>query len=139
MHPDDGDSGVPVDTDIVFHCKSELCPLDTDTIVFTVEDQSRRLGGGALHPGSSLPVLQGNPQPTGEISGTLEIDDEDPLDVVCTFTPDDDLPVDLITCTVDGCLADVRDREMEEDFVWAFSTGDYSVEETTWGAIKAEF
>ncbi len=139
MDPDDGDSGVPVDTDIVFHCVDDLSPIETDTIVFTVEDQSRRLGGGALYPGSSLPVLQGNPQPTGEISGTLEIDDYDPLDVVCTFTPDEDLPVDLITCTVDGCLADTKGNEMEEDFVWAFSTGNYGVEETTWGAIKAEF
>ncbi|MCK4594275.1 hypothetical protein KAU45_07220 [bacterium] len=139
MDPDDGDSGVPVDTDIVFHCVCDMRPVDTDTIVFTVEDQSRRLGGGALHPGSSLPALQGNPHPTGEISGTLEIDDSDPYDVVCTFTPDEDLPVDLITCTVDGCLANDRGHEMGDDFIWAFSTGDYGVEETTWGAIKAEF
>ena len=139
MHPDDGDSGVPVDTEIVFHCMSELCPIDTDTIVFTVEDQSRRLGGGTLSPDSRSTVLRSDPRPVGEISGTLEIDDYDPLDVICTFTPDEDLPVDLITCTVDGCLADVRGKEMEDDFVWTFSTGDYAVEETTWGAIKAEF
>ena len=139
MDPDDGDTGVPVDTDIVFHCVHDVSPIDTDTIVFTVEDQSRHSGGRTLSPSSNSPLLHVNPKPLGEISGTLDIDDYDPLDVVCTFTPDEDLPVDLITCTVDGCLADRRGNEMGEDFVWTFSTGDYVVRETTWGAIKAEF
>jgi hypothetical protein len=35
-------------------------------------------------------------------------------------------------------LADSRDNEMEEDFVWSFDTW-VAVEGTTWGAIKAEY
>jgi hypothetical protein len=139
MDPDDGDSGVPMDTDIVFHCKDELSGIDVTTIVFTVEDQSRRSGGRALGPDSVLAVGRADPQPAGEISGTLDINDDDLMDVVCTFTPDSDLPVDLITCTVDGCLANRRGREMGDDFVWTFTTGNYGVEPTTWGGIKAGF
>ena len=143
MEPDDGDSGVPVDTDIVFHCWCTIGEcygrIDTDTIVFTVEDQLRRSGGRALSTSSSSASSHVGPRPVGEISGTLVIDDSDPYAVACTFTPDEDLPVDLITCTVDGCLADTYGYEMGDDFVWTFSTGDYSVQETTWGAIKAVF
>jgi hypothetical protein len=139
MDPDDGDSGVPVDTDIVFHCVDDLSPVDTDTIVFTVEDQSRRSGDGAQRVGSSYLSICGNPRPAGEISGTLDLDDTDPKDILCTFTPDEDLPVDVIICTVAAGLADVKGNEMQEDFVWTFSTGNYGVEQTTWGAIKAEF
>jgi hypothetical protein len=137
MDPDDGDTGVPVDTDIVFHCIDDLSPVDTDTIDFTVEDTSRRSGGRALGSNSALAVSRVNPRPTGEISGTLDIDDTDRMDVVCTFTPDEDLPVDLIICTVAAGLADSKGNEMEDDFVWTFTTGNYDVLETTWGAIKA--
>jgi len=139
MDPDDGDTGVPVDTDIVFHCVSDLHHIDIDTIAFTVEDQSRRSGERALSPSSSSPSPHVNPRPTGEISGTLDLDDTDPKDILCTFTPDEDLPVDLITCTVAAGLADDRGNETADDFVWTFSTGNYGVEQTTWGAIKAEF
>ncbi len=143
MDPADGDSGVPVDTDIVFHCWCTVGDgygrIDTDTIMFTVEDQSRRSGDRALRTSSSSLSTHVNPRPVGEITGTLDIDDSDPWWIICTFTPDEDLPVDLITCTVDGCLADIWGHEMEEDFIWTFSTGDYGVEETTWGAIKAEY
>ncbi|MCX7020877.1 MAG: hypothetical protein NTW26_01125, partial [bacterium] len=42
IDPENGDSGVPVDTDIVFGCDSYVGDgygrIDTDTIVFTVED-----------------------------------------------------------------------------------------------------
>jgi len=139
MEPDDGDTGVPVDTDIVFHCAGYMHPVDIDTIDFTVEDQSWRSGDGALRVGSSSLSMRGNPRPTGEITGTLVIDDSDWWDVICTFDPTDDLPVDLITCTVDGCLADTKGNEMGDDFVWTFSTGNYAVVSTTWGAVKAEF
>ncbi|HUT99240.1 MAG TPA: Ig-like domain-containing protein, partial [bacterium] len=137
MDPDDGDTGVPVDTDIVFHCVHDIHPVDTDTIVFTVEDTSRRSGGRALGSDSTLAVGRADPRPTGEISGTLGIDATDPKDVLCTFTPDEDLPVDLIRCTVAAGLADNHGHEMPDDFVWTFTTGNYSVEDTTWGAIKA--
>jgi hypothetical protein len=140
VDPEAGDSGVPVDTDIVFGCCNPVGDgfgrIDTDTIVFTAEDQSRRSGDKALCAGSPSLSAGGNPRPAGEISGTLYIDDDDPGDVICTFTPDEDLPVDLITCTVDGCLADKWGHEMGEDFVWTFDT-ECAIEETTWGAIKA--
>jgi len=143
INPEADDTGVPVDTDIVFACISAVGDgfgqIDTDTIVFTAEDQSRRSGDGTLRSGSSSLSTRGNPKPAGEISGTLDIDDSDEFCVICTFTPDSDLPVDLITCTVDGCLADTDGYMMGEDFVWTFSTGNYGVEQTTWGAIKAGF
>jgi len=140
MDPDDGESDVPVGRDIVFHCCSGMFGIDVSTIVFTAEDQSRRSGDRALRAGSSSLSTSCNPRPAGEIPGTLVIDDSDWTDVVCTFTPDEDLPVDLITCTVDGCLADRTGREMRYDFVWTFETKDIpKVEQTTWGAIKAEF
>jgi hypothetical protein len=139
MDPDDGDDDVPLDADIVFHCVDERSRVDIDTIVFTVQDQSRRSGDGALRNGSSSLSTHDNPRSTGGISGTLDIDNYDPFDIICTFTPDEELPVDLITCTVDGCLADRQGNEMGDDFIWTFSTGNYGVEQTTWGAIKAEF
>jgi len=139
MDPDDGDSGVPVDTDIVFHCRHDIHRIDIDTIDFTVEDTSRRPGGMALGSSSASAALQAGAHSAGEISGTLDIDDTDPMDVLCTFTPDSDLPVDRIICTVAAGLSTDHGDVMEEDFVWTFSTGNFSVQETTWGAIKAEF
>jgi len=143
VDPEDGDSGVPVDSDIVFVCGGLVGEgvewIDTDTIVFTAEDQTRRSKDEALHTGSSSLSTHGNPRPAGEISGTLDIDDSDKSYVICTFTPDEDLPEDIITCTVDGCLADRWGHEMGDDFVWTFSTGNYGVEQRSWGAIKAEF
>jgi hypothetical protein len=141
MDPDDGDDEVPLDVDIVFHCKDDGHPIDTDTIVFTVEDQSRRPGRGAPVSDSALTAGRVNPRPTGEISGILSIDDADLFDVRCTFDPDADLPVDLITCIVDGSLANSKGWVMGDDFVWSFETEDPGpgVVQTTWGAIKAEF
>jgi len=72
----------------------------------------------------------------------LVIDDTGTNDVVCTFTPDADLPYeDTITCTVDGALADLEANEMGDDFVWTFDTEEEppNVTHTTWGTIKAEF
>ena len=139
MDPDDGESDVPVGRDIVFHCCSGMFGIEVSTIVFTAEDQSRRSGDRALRAGSSSLSTSCNPRPAGEIPGTLVIDDSDWTDVVCTFTPDEDLPVDLITCTVDGCLADRTGREMRYDFVWSFTTEELNVVQTSWGAVKAEF
>ncbi|UCE28175.1 MAG: hypothetical protein JSW52_05360 [Candidatus Coatesbacteria bacterium] len=95
--PADGGWAQP-DTDIVFHCKDDDKGINVDTVGFTAEDESR-----------------------GEISGSLEIDYEDINDVVCTFTPDSDLPEgDTITCTVPGTLADGLGNEMGADEVWSF-------------------
>jgi hypothetical protein len=94
--PADGGAGAP-DTEIVFHCKDDDKGVDSDTIDFTAEDDTR-----------------------GEVSGSLDIDDGDPNDVVCTFTPDSDLAEGTITCTVAGTLADGLGNEMDDDAVWSF-------------------
>jgi hypothetical protein len=95
--PADGGSGAP-DTEIVFHCKDDDKGVDIDTIDFTAEDETR-----------------------AEVSGSLDIDDSDVNDVVCTFTPDSDLAEGTITCTVAGTLADGLGNEMGDDAVWSFS------------------
>jgi hypothetical protein len=128
MDPDDGEMYVLIDSDIIFHCKDDLHPVDLDTIDFTARDttlgHSRAIGLGS---------------PNRYIAGDLYLDDTDPLDVVCTFDPDDDFyECDLITCTVAAGLADSKGNATVDDFVWSFDTYT-SVEETTWGAVKAEF
>ena len=95
--PADGGAGAP-DTEIVFHCKDDDKGVDSDTIDFTAEDDTR-----------------------AEVSGSLDVDDSDPNDVVCTFTPDSDLAEGTITCTVAGTLADGLGNEMGDDDVWSFS------------------
>jgi len=133
MEPTDGESDVPIDTEIVFHCGDDESGVDTATIDFTVEDTSLSSNDRAIGIGGS---------PNGDISGDLDIDDADLLDVVCTFTPDADLPYeDTLTCTVDGALADLEANEMGDDFVWTFDTEEEppNVVTTTWGAIKAEY
>jgi hypothetical protein len=94
--PADGGAGAP-DTEIVFHCKDDDYGVDSETIDFMAEDETR-----------------------GEVSGSLDIDDGDANDVVCTFTPDSDLPEGTITCTVAGTLADGLTNEMGDDAVWSF-------------------
>jgi hypothetical protein len=129
MDPDDGEAGVPVDANIVFHCVDDEHPVDTGTIDFTAEDDT--LGTGrAIGHGSSNYVL----------AGDLDVDDTDPMDVVCTFDPDDDYYYGVtVTCTVAAGLADSKGNEMADDFVWTFSVYSENVVNSTWGAIKAEF
>ncbi|MCX7022369.1 MAG: Ig-like domain-containing protein [bacterium] len=75
---------------------------------------------------------------TRSIDGDLVLDETNPSDIVCTFTPSDPLnDGDTISCTVAAGLADSRGNPMVDDFVWTFSTQGTSVTETTWGAIKA--
>jgi len=132
MDPDDGEVDVHVDTTIVFHVVDDISGVDVTTIEFTVEDTSKDVHSFALA------FSVGGPSPTGVISGELDIDDTDPLDVVCTFTPDDDLPyADAITCTVAAGLADIAGNETENDIVWSFGTEDVRVRACTWGEIKA--
>ena len=116
--------------DIVFHCIDEQSAIDSDTIVFTLEDDT--LGGGrTVRKAAGVPI-----SPTVLLPGDLYIDDTDPLDVICTFDPKYPLAFDrTYTATVDGCLADIWGNEMGEDFVWRF--GGMSVEETSWGEVKA--
>jgi hypothetical protein len=135
MDPDDGDTDVPTDSTIVFHCIDEISPVDLDSIDFTVQDST--LSGGRVVSASHSVSTHASPART--LPGDLETDDTDPLDVVCTWTGDDPFYDDVtITCTVAAGLADRRGNEMEEDFVWTFNTG-ADVEDTTWGAIKAVY
>jgi hypothetical protein len=138
LDPDDGDTDVPIDSVIVFHCKDDMSGVDSGTIDFTAEDSTLGVPR-AVSPGASAQVIV---HPAGEIAGDLDVDDTDPMDVVCTFTPDEDLPYeDTIVCTVAGTLADVEGNELGDDFVWSFDTETtpIGVAHVTWGAIKAEY
>lgn len=113
--PADGEL-VPPDAIITFRCKDVDNGLDVSTVDFAVED-----GDGV------------------EVSGVLDIDDADPNDVMCTFTPYDDLPKGTITCTVAGTLADGLGNEMGADEVWSFTVGYANVENSSLGEIKATY
>ncbi|MCX7022342.1 MAG: hypothetical protein NTW26_08755, partial [bacterium] len=73
-------------TKIIFHVVDDSSGVDVATIEFTAQDASKNVQSFALA------FSVGGPSPTGVISGILHIDDIDPLDVVCTFTPDSELP-----------------------------------------------
>jgi hypothetical protein len=133
MYPGEGEYGPP-DTDIVFHCRDDGCCVDLETIDFTARDTSLS-GGRAIGRGAAVGSAH---SPNRTIPGDLNVDDTDPRDVVCTFYPDDELPWDTITCTVDGSLADGLGYEMGEDFIWWFTTI-WDVEEASWGALKTAF
>jgi len=135
MDPGDGDSRVPLDYTVVFHCVDDKTPVDTDTIHLTVRDSSLR-GDNAVRTGAAQEIRFGSSR---TLAGELDVDDTDQLDVVCTWTGADDFCEGAtVTCTVNGGLADRMGNEMGDDFVWSFSTSDASVTETTWGAIKAD-
>jgi hypothetical protein len=129
QHPADGDTDVPAGWDLVFHATDDMSGVDTSTIVFTCQDSSRSEGGAALRAGG----------PNGLIPGVLTIDDADPLNVVCTFNPDEPLPADTITCTVAAGLADEAGNATDSDITWSFKVHGADVTETTWGSIKAQF
>ena len=132
--PRDGEEDVPVDSTIVFHVWDDLSGVNVATIEFYVEDTSR----GPLP--IRLAYSTDGPSPTGEISGELVIDDSDIWDVICTFTPDDDLPHgEIITCTVAAGLADRAGNATGYDIVWSFETEEDpgGVKNATWGEIKA--
>jgi len=137
MDPDDGEVGVPLDSNIVFECVDDLSKIDLATIDFTARDTTLSSGRTLHSSGASLSV---NFESTRTVAGDLDIDDTDPKDVVCTFDPTDDLNEgDTISCTVSAGLADTKGNEMADDFVWTFDTTGEDVATTTWGAIKAEF
>jgi hypothetical protein len=137
VDPEDGAVDVPVDSNIVFHCKDDRHHVELFTIDFTARDTTLS-GGRALHTGASMSV---DFDSTNIIPGDLDFDDTDPKDVVCTFDPTDDLnDEDTITCTVAAGLADSCGNEMVDDFVWSFETEEIpNVEQKSWGAVKAEF
>jgi hypothetical protein len=131
--PQDGDEGVPPDSNIVFHLCDELAGIDVDTIDFSIEDTVPSPGTDGNFIGT------GGPSPARHVAGDLEIDSDDIHDVVCTFIPDDPLLSGVITCTVDGNLADMLGNPVGDDIVWSFSVSGAAVLDTTWGAIKAGF
>jgi|GEM_PF-1139474 len=139
--PADGATGVAVNSDIVFHVTDDMIGVDTSTIAFSVEDSAKSSGVTSsltnLEDTSTSSLVNVGPEHTGAITGTLVTDDTDPNDVICTFTPDSDLPADTITCTVAAGLADDAGNETTTDIVWSFDTVGSAVEETTWGQIKA--
>ncbi|MCX7022370.1 MAG: Ig-like domain-containing protein [bacterium] len=136
LEPGDGDSGVPLDYTIVFHCVDDHTPVDADTIRLTVRDSTLR-GDNAVRVGAAEGVHYDSSR---VLAGDLDVDYTDQMDVVCTWTGDDPFQEgSTVTCTVDGGLADRLGNELGADFVWTFSTSGASVTETTWGAIKAEF
>ncbi|MCX7021533.1 MAG: Ig-like domain-containing protein [bacterium] len=135
--PADGASGVDPDTNIVFHVYDPGVGVDTGTIDFTVQDTSLSPGNHAVSAGSS--AVHTGYAPAGDISGSLDIDDADPGDVICTFDPTDPLPPDTITCTVAAGLADTLGNATTDDIVWSFNITGEGSEVTTWGLIKVEF
>jgi hypothetical protein len=114
--PADGGWAAP-ETTIFFHCKDDDKGVKSDTIDFSADDGTR-----------------------ADVSGSLYIDDSDPNDVICIFSPDSDLPAGAtITCTVDGELADGLGNEMGNDAVWTFTVTGTDVKETSLGEIKAAY
>jgi hypothetical protein len=138
LDPEDGEDDVPLDSTIVFHCKDYIAGVDTDTIELSVRDSSLGPLSASAAGASAVGVESAG---AGAISGDLDIDGTNPLDVVCTFTPDELLPSDaVIICVVDDSLADLLGNEMGYNFIWTFYTrSNPGVERTTWGGIKAEF
>jgi len=131
MDPDEGEDDYPPDTDVVFHCKDDLSGVDSDTIDFTMDDDTL---SGRFDTLSDM-VLSSAFKPSRIIPGDLDIDDSDICDVICTFDPYEPLYGQYYICTVAGELADVDGNEMGEDFIWII--GRYAVDESTWGEVKA--
>ena len=140
LDPADGAEDVDPDSNIIFHIYDPGIGVDTSSIDFTVTDSSLgslSVGNLALSTGSG--ALSTGYAPAGDISGDLDINDDDIHDVVCTFDPDDPLPPDSIICTVAAGLADDLGNETDDDIVWTFDIIGEGVDDTTWGQIKAEF
>lgn len=136
--PAPGSSDVPGGTNVVFHCY-DATAVDSSTIAFTLAgDDGGGGGGGGVQPVSRDNNLSAAPRSAGEISGTLNVNDSNPQDVVCTFTPDADLPTGDYTCTVAAGLADTLGNATTSPVTWTFSTAGSEVVETSWGALKAD-
>jgi hypothetical protein len=132
--PPDGGQGEP-DTVIEFHVKDDDIGVDTSTIAFSAEDESKGLSVDKI--ASSFIVKSSR----GVVPGTFDFDDTDPNDVICTFTPDSDLPIgDNIFCVVDSGLADLLTNATVDDITWSFEVIPYNaIENTSLGNIKTMF
>jgi hypothetical protein len=137
LDPEDGEDDVPIDSTIEFTLRDDS-GIDLDTLDFSVTDDT--LSGGRALTAGGRAVCAGFTG-SAEISGELDIDDSDPQSVVCTFTPDEDLPYEAtITCTIAAGLQDTQGYPTTEDIVWSFVTEEWvQVIDTSWGAIKAQF
>ncbi len=135
LDPEDGEDDVPPDSAITFHLTDDYAGVDISTIEFSIRDEFYRPSSSGIKGALS----QSGHSPLGEIEGDLEVDSTDLHDVVCTFTPDEKLPVSLITCTVAGSLADRDGNALGDDFVWMFTVDGAAVDEKSWGEIKGEF
>jgi len=135
LNPEDGETDVPPDSIITFHLTDGYAGVDVYTIEFSIRDEFYRPSSSNIKGALS----QSGYSPLGEIEGDLEVDSTDLFDVVCTFTPYQDLPPSIITCTVGGSLADRDGNALGEDYVWTFTVHGAAVDEKSWGEIKAEF
>lgn len=144
QNPPDGATGVPLSYySFSFHVYDEHSGVDTATIDFTVtSSDSKQLSTAneTLLVSSTIGNISQR-DGKGVITGTLNIDDSDLKDVICNFVLDENLPSDsTITCTVAAGLADNAGNATDTDIVWSFTTaGDSTIEETTWGQIKASY
>jgi len=140
QNPADGGYGQP-NTTIVFHVTDGGCGVDIGSITFTAEDSPKSISQkDTVSPSNeSTSLVVSNSKAV--IPGTLYIDDTNPNDVICTFTPDSDLTVgDTITCTVAQGLSDVLGNSTESSIVWHFTVEPYTIiTPASLGHIKAQF
>lgn len=111
--PANHEYGVPANTTIVFHVTDDLSGVDTSTLRLMVVDNGREGAGGS-------PVVEFHPVTARIISGSLEMDGTDPNDIICTFIPDEDLPMSIITCILFAGLADQVGNVTAENIMWSF-------------------
>jgi len=120
--PADGATSVPVDSNIVFH----------------IEDDDVGVDSGSIN-GDSVVVTDDT---KAAISGTLDVNDADPNDVIVTFDPDSDFTEGSeVTVTVSPSGNEITDdlgNTMAEDS-WSFSVFLTGVESVSMGEIKANF
>jgi hypothetical protein len=118
----------------------------TDSVDPTITDQYPT-GTGVpvnVHPGchwqdnvgintanSTFTVANG-----GAVSGTLNVNDSDPTNVIVEFVPDSDLALGT-TYTVDTYTEDLDGNSATDS--WTFDTVATGVESASLGTIKAEF
>lgn len=114
-YPHDADypSGVPVDTFVGYHIQDDSSGADP-TSPFALVDSDSDL-----------------------VTGILDYDDSDPLDVIFDFEPDDDLiEGETYTATVEAY--DMAGNGPVEE-TWDFTTGFTNIAPASLGAIKAGF
>ncbi|MCP4229428.1 MAG: Ig-like domain-containing protein, partial [bacterium] len=124
--PADGATGVPVDSDIVFHIEDDDIGVDVSTI-----------NTDSVLVDMDVPV-----KGKIEVTGSITIDDTDPNDVIVTFDPDYDFEEGAwVTVTVSPSGNEILDdlgNVMAEDS-WEFFVFMAGVDSASLGEIKAAF